>query len=330
MGSIHKIWCSVVDHRNLEEIVGIQDDVFKVWTDDPKDIKEPLEKYGSDLKKIIIQDEGDEDIPPSIYQLLAKCTKLNYARVECRDHDRLELFLKYLPADNLEDLSINFRNTREDYHKNNDKITSRLNPLMRNVLEKTLKLKSLELNYVPISKLPYIGGMETLKSLYINTRNLPLFNFDMQKLKNLETLSISFDYIKNENTITELIRTCRKLHSIRFNASRILPRAVLNEMMSLPNLRRLHLSTTSDSYELWHNFSNLEEIRISQYKPLKSTEDEIKSFIQRSSNLKTYYFLFESCGEFNKLFHQLSCQMGHECENHYPNEWTNWYNSTPF
>lgn len=189
----------------------------------------------------------------------------------------------------------------------------------------------MELNNAPISDLTSIGGKGNLNSLFIDTLRLPRLKFDMKDVQNLETLVISCDTMESTSYIADLMKNCRKLHSIYFDGSDILPETILNDIMSMPNLRRLHLSTTKNSYESsWYKFSNLVEIRVSQQEPFSSTKEQIISFLQRSKHLRTFYFLHQSCLGFNKLFQEVASEMCHGCKKHYPTDWTNWYNAIPF
>lgn len=182
-----------------------------------------------------------------------------------------------------------------------------------------------------MSELSSIGGMGTLKTLYLRLSGLPRLNFDMTKLQNLETLVISCMQMENNSDITELLRNTKKLHSIEFASTNILPETALNEMMSLPNLRRLHLMTFRNSYESWHKFSNLEDIQINQVQDFLSTRDQIKSFLKRSKNLKTYHFeITERICDFNKLIDEVASDIGHECKKSNFDEWTQWHNTIPF
>lgn len=109
MESVKKMWCSVIDDCNRKRSVEIQGDTYEVWTHDEKEVEEPLKTYASKLHKIIIQDEGYKYIPHKTYKLLAECTNLKYARHECREPEPMTHFLEFLPPDNLEYLSIDFR-----------------------------------------------------------------------------------------------------------------------------------------------------------------------------------------------------------------------------
>lgn len=105
MGSVHKMCCvsvSVLRERYVE-IIG---NVLNIKTNNPADLEGPLKKFASHLEKIQITDESQEEIPSHIYELLTECTNLNYAQLKCRWSRSVERFLKFLPTDNLEDLSI--------------------------------------------------------------------------------------------------------------------------------------------------------------------------------------------------------------------------------
>ncbi|KAK0084852.1 hypothetical protein PV325_006267 [Microctonus aethiopoides] len=318
MGSIHKMCIHVVDirdHRSYSK--KIQNDVLKIRTSNGRYLEKPLRKFASNLYKIKIEDNGRWDTSPYIYKLLKKCTNLTYARLVCQRSQSVEHFLEFLPTDNLEDLSIilNLKRKMEQWPRNS---------YMDKVLANSPKLKSLELHNVPITELSSIGGMETLKALYINVEELPHLSFDMKKLRNLETLVITCMQLGSRDNLINLIRNCKKLHSVRFGSDDPSYEIILNEMISLPNLRRLCLL---DFYESWHNFSNLEEIQIWYDEPSSMTKDQIKSFLERSENLKTYYF-FDS--EFEELFQNVVIEIGHECERKDIKECKHWYYAIPF
>lgn len=177
---------------------------------------------------------------------------------------------------------------------------------------------------MPITELSSIGGMETLNALYIQAKELPHLSFDMKKLRNLETLVITCDEINNPTNLIKLIRNCKKLQNFRFGYENISYDTILNEMISLPNLRRLCLL---NSYESWYEFSNLEDIQIWFKKPSSMTIDQIKSFLERSENLKTYYFFYP---EFNDMFQNVVFKLGHECERKDIKDWMYWYYAIPF
>ncbi|KAK0084847.1 hypothetical protein PV325_006262 [Microctonus aethiopoides] len=310
MGTVRKMCCCVfvsVPRRRYVEIIG---DVLNITTINPADLEEPLKKFAGRLKKIQITDQSQEEIPPNIYELLIKCTNLSYAQFKCRWSRSVDQFLKFLPTDNLEDLSIHLSN---HLHARLEPVRPRLNQIIGDVLSKTPNLKSLNLRNVPMSELSSIGGTGTLKTLFLQMMDLRRLNFDMTKLQNLETLILLCVRMDNDADITELIRNSKKLHSIEFAVTNILSETTLNEMMSLPNLRRLHLLTIKNSYELWHKFSNLEDIQINQVKCFSSTRDQIKSFLKRSENLKTYYFeIAEQIENFNELIDEIASEIGHK------------------
>ncbi|KAK0179384.1 hypothetical protein PV327_005142 [Microctonus hyperodae] len=305
MRSIHRMRCRVNDYRKYGRLVRLDCGALDVWSDDTTHLEKILEKFASNLNKIKIEDSIRSDAPCFNFKLLNKCTKLNYARLECF-HDRLlEQFLEFLPTDNLEYLSINYNRKRGDYRW-------RHHCLLKTVLEKSRKLNSLDLKIWKNFELPPTEGMKNLKTLFLNFEELPhQQHFDTTNLQNLEKLIIICSRF-SDVSITELMRNCRKLHTVKFRSENILPETALNEMISLPNLRHLHLRTIENSYESWHKFSNLESIEISQPEPFSSTRDQIISFIRRSINLKTYYFNHGSYAkgtEFNKLFHQIASDM---------------------
>ncbi|KAK0172446.1 hypothetical protein PV328_005762 [Microctonus aethiopoides] len=161
---------------------------------------------------------------PKVYKLLAKCTQLKYARFECSKSRSLRLLLEALPTENLETLSmqllgLKYRGVRPEW-----------NHLMGNVLSKTPKLKALELNSVPVPELSSIGGMGTLETLFIATTDLPRLNFDMNELRNLKTLCLCCQR-HSSSDITELMRKCRKLHSVEIIGMYGLSKAAMNVMI---------------------------------------------------------------------------------------------------
>ncbi|KAK0172497.1 hypothetical protein PV328_005807 [Microctonus aethiopoides] len=322
MGSVRKMCYVSVSfpQRRYVEIIG---DVLNIKTNNPADLEEPLKKFAGRLKKIQITDDSQEEIPSNIYELLTKCTNLSYAQLKCRWSRSVEQFLKFLPTDNLEDLSIHL-------HASYESVRPRLHDIIGDVLSKTPNLKSLNLHNVPISELSSIGGTGTLKTLFLNMIDLRRLNFDMTKLQNLETLILSCIRMENDADITELIRNSKKLHSIEFASSDVLSKTILNEMISLPNLRRLHLLTIRNSYESWHKFSNLEDIHVNQVERFLLTRDQIKSFLKRSKNLKTYSFEITQQSRFNELFREVASDIGHKCKKHNFVEWTRWHKAIPF
>ncbi|KAK0095137.1 hypothetical protein PV326_009135 [Microctonus aethiopoides] len=287
-------------------------------------IEKPLKRFASQLKKIQIATENRKDFPLNVYKLLTECTNLNYAQLECVRSRSVERFLEFMPHDNLEHLSIRLFLTYQS-------VRVKMNHLMDNILAKAPKLKCLDLYHVPITELSSIGGMSTLKILFLEGKVLPRLNFDMKKLQNLETLCIKYRKVHAAD-IEELLRNCKQLHSLCIECDDILPETILNEIMSLSNLRRLHLSTTKNSYEQWYKFSNLEQILILQQKPLFTTRDQIVNFFQRSKNLVSYYFETNSrrYRDFNEIFHEVASDIGHECKRKFSFEWTEWEMDTFF
>ncbi|KAK0179381.1 hypothetical protein PV327_005139 [Microctonus hyperodae] len=324
MGSIRKMCCLVNKDINCSKLsVQIRKDVVYVTTRYVTFLGKPLKKFGANLTKIQIEDRSCHHyISIFFYELLKNCTKLKHARlIFGHDFGIMENFLKSLPTDNLEHLSIYYTSRSNSCRSSN-------NNALASVLAKSPKLKSLDLNYTPIQYLESIGGTKTLTALFIAAKKIPRLNFNMKELKNLETLSIhSLGNDRMATEITKLIRNCRKLHSIRFECVDILPETILDEMMSLPNLRRLCLCTSEGSYESWYKFSNLEDIQISQCQPLLTSRDQIKNFLQRSNKLKTYYF--PGCG-IDHLFLKLVSDLRYECISSCVTEWHHWHSTIPF
>ncbi|KAK0179386.1 hypothetical protein PV327_005143 [Microctonus hyperodae] len=316
MRSIHKICCRVNYCGNYGRYVRLCCDVLEVYSDTMQ-LEKVLEKFASTLNKIRIDDNFESYFN---FELLGKCTKLTYAGLRCRHIQLLEEFLKFLPLDNLEHLSINYNQKSGDYRWRHRR-------LLGAVLEKATKLNSLELKFWQILKLSPTDGMKTLKTLILKSGELPQQRFDIMKLQNLEILVIMCTRV-NAASITELMRNCRKLHTVQFHSSNIFPETTLNVMRSLPNLRHLHLKTNESSYESWYKFSNLESIEISQPERFSSKRNQIISFLQRSKYLKTYYFTHDSYDRdngFSELFHQIASDMGRDVQ-----QITNRYYTIPF
>ncbi|KAK0174319.1 hypothetical protein PV327_010104 [Microctonus hyperodae] len=310
--------CYLIDDIQSERFIQIDDhNVLKVWTNNPANIEKLLKKFATNLRKIMIEDRCWEDIPPFFYKSLTKCTKLTHLELDFQRSGLMERFLEILPTKKLEHLSLHL-------WKENNGVQSQLSYLIKNVLAKTPKLKSLNFNHMPISGLSSLGGMGTLKALSLSGDDLPHLNFNIEELRNLEMLEISYSKIDNAANIIALLKKCRKVHTVQFSSTDIFPETVLNEMMSLPNLRRLHLHTDNNTYESWHKFSNLEEILIVQSEPLSSTRNQIKSFLQRSKNLKLYDFeIRNQHNDFGIFIHEVASDIGHECKRHRSIAW-NW------
>ncbi|KAK0073123.1 hypothetical protein PV325_010255 [Microctonus aethiopoides] len=219
--------------------IKIQNDVLEVYTNDWTNMEKPFEKFASKLHKIRIM-------------------------------DLVGYFLDFLPTDNLEDLSIILRREFEDEFKNCPQ-----NSHMDKVLANSPKLKSLELNNVPVTELSSIGGMETLKALYIDAVELPRLSFDKKKLRNLETLGMVYEQVDSTANLIEIIRTCKKIHSVKFGSCDTSYDIILNEMISLPNLRRVCLE--NDPCESWYKFSNLESIHMMFSTPVSVTRYQLET-----------------------------------------------------
>ncbi|KAK0179434.1 hypothetical protein PV327_005186 [Microctonus hyperodae] len=326
LGSINTMDCLVHDDDACERFVEFaEEEILYVWSNIETDLEKALKKFAHTLNKIIIMDDRrNAYMSRYFYKLLNKCTLLKYAEFECRHPRSLERFLKYLPTDNLKHLSIYFTPGSKHYRPLQD-------TLINEALSKAKKLKSLNLNDVPVTVLQSIGGTNTLKLLFIKIKSLPQLNFHMNTLQNLETLVIECNQFHSTAEITQLMKTCRQLHSVCIRSTNILPKTTLNEMMTLPNLQRLSLSTSSNGYESWHQFSNLVDIQISQGEPFSLTKNQILSFLQRSKNLKTYDFSIRNDNRhFNKVIREVGSHIGHECLNYYPSQWTQWRNTMFF
>ncbi|KAK0071973.1 hypothetical protein PV326_000617, partial [Microctonus aethiopoides] len=313
MGSIRKMYFNVTKDDKPGRFSQIHHDVLEISTNNPRDLKKPWKKYGNNINEIRIVYLSYESMLPKFYKLLAKSTQLKYVRFKCSKLGTLRLLLEFLPTENLENLSIHL--LESEYRV----FLPEWNHLMGNVLSKTPKLKALELNYVPISELSSIGGMGTLETLFIATTDLPRLNFDMNELRNLKTLSLSC-HEHSPPDIRELMRKCRKLHTLRIMGMYKLPEDAMNEMISLPNLRCLHLFMTSNTCD-WHKFSNLEEIKIRDYQWLQMTRDQIISFFQRSKNLKYYDVRSGKDKRFNGLIHQVIREIGYKNNKDFRETW---------
>ncbi|KAK0084848.1 hypothetical protein PV325_006263 [Microctonus aethiopoides] len=324
MGSIHKLRCQVYALEGSWRRVQMKGSVLDITTDNIADIEKILKKLGSHLEKIHIIDRTQVGLPPRIYKLLTKSKKLSYAQITCRSTRSCERFLKFLPTENLEQLSIQMFPVFDD-------VQHELDYHVGKVLKKTPKLESLELKCVPISELPSsFGGIGTIKALYLRMVGSPRLNFDMKKLQNLEMLIYIFSNSDEVEAITKLMINCRTLRSIFFSSEDILPETTLNVMMSLPNLRRLNLLTTESSYESWHQFSNLENIHLIQHKFLFSTRNQIINFLQRSKNLKTFYVeISYNHQDYNECIQQIASDIGHECKAERCDDWIWWPDTIP-
>lgn len=121
-------------------MVQMKGDVLHIMTDNIADIEKLLKKLGSHLKKIHIMDETQVGIPPKIYKLLTK-SKLSYARVTCRKIRSCERFLKFLPTENLEQLSIQMFYVSDDvqpqlnYHVGKVSFFFSLNVIIQNEIQ---------------------------------------------------------------------------------------------------------------------------------------------------------------------------------------------------
>ncbi|KAK0077528.1 hypothetical protein PV326_009996, partial [Microctonus aethiopoides] len=304
MGSIRKMCLHVTNDDKPGRFSQIHHDVLEISTNNPRDLKKPWEKFANNLNEIQIKYISYKRMLPKFYKLLAKSTQLKYAQFMCLKLRSLRLLLEFLPTENLENLSIDL--LEFDYGG----ARPEWNHLIGNVLSKTPKLKALELNSLPISELSSIGGMETLEALFIQMKALPRLNFDMNELRNLKTLCL-FCQEHSPPDIRELMRKCRKLHTLRIMGRYKLPEDAMNEMISLPNLRCLHLFMTSNTCD-WHKFSNLEEIKIRNFQWLQMTRDQIISFFQRSKNLKYFDVRSGRHYSFNRLVHQVIREIGYK------------------
>ncbi|KAK0179380.1 hypothetical protein PV327_005138 [Microctonus hyperodae] len=322
---VNKMLCIGIILSTCKRSVQIKNKTLEVWGGNSNRLNMPIKTFASELKKIKIFNENRRAIIPySVFKSLAKCKRLNYAEIECCSSRQLSYFLKYLPTNNLEHLSLSLR---PRYINNNEHPPE---ILIEDVLSKATKLKSLQLKNLPIAELLLIWDMEALETLFIKSIKNPGMNIYMKKFPNLTTLVISGTRLNISVGIAELMRNCRKLHSIQIDTYRILSEAILNEMMSLPNLRRLSLSAHESYDEKWCKFSNLEDIQISQWEPYLVTRDEIKSFLRRSENLKTYDFRFSKNQHFNETIQDVAFNIGHKCKNEYLPQWTEWCNTVRF
>ncbi|KAK0172493.1 hypothetical protein PV328_005804 [Microctonus aethiopoides] len=313
MGSIRKMYFYVTKDDKSGRFSKIYRDLLQISTNNPRDLKKPWKKYGNNLNEIQIVYLSYKTMLPKFYKLLAKSTQLKYARFKCSKLETLRLLLEFLPTENLENLSVHLLESEYRVY------LPEWNHLMGNILSKTPKLKALELNYLPISELSSIGGMGTLETLFIQTTDLPRLNFDINELRNLKTLSL-FCPGYNIPDITKLMKKCRKIHTLRIISMCRLPEDTMNEMISLPNLRRLHLFKTSNSCD-WDKFSNLEEIRISHNECYPKSRDQIISFLQRSKNLKYFDLHSWRHRDFNRVIRKIIRDIGFEYNEHRREAW---------
>ncbi|KAK0075907.1 hypothetical protein PV326_011195 [Microctonus aethiopoides] len=182
-----------------------------------------ITNISSHLKKIIIRDGTREGISSKIYKLLNN--NLNNFEFSCCSVRSYERCLKYLPKNNFEHLSVfvglpSSLRTADDY----ETVAEQMEKHTEKALSKMPKLKYLNLNHVPIKQLFLSKGMETLRALYIQIPELLNINSNINKLKIFENLEILYQEY---------------------------PETTLNVMISLPNLRRLYLSTKTGSYKSW-------------------------------------------------------------------------------
>ncbi|KAK0071386.1 hypothetical protein PV326_001306, partial [Microctonus aethiopoides] len=117
-----------------------------------------------------ISDYTSEGLSTNIYKLLKQSRNLKHIELTCWGSRSCERFLKYVPKNSLKYLSISLR----------------LQPTTKNewglavnkVLKKMPRLKSLELQCVPIGNLSSIGGKQTLKALFIGMPDLKNIEFN--------------------------------------------------------------------------------------------------------------------------------------------------------
>ncbi|KAK0174245.1 hypothetical protein PV327_011108 [Microctonus hyperodae] len=272
MDPINKMSYSADDKNHDDGLLKIQDDASQVSTQESPEKNESEKPLQYNIEKILIDDDNEYYMPLSIHEMFAKCRMLKQIQYKCRDAERFEIFLRYLPTEKLEDFSIysNPRNVGDEFDTYK---TRTLSALLRNALARAPNLHSLKINYLPLSELAHPGGKATLKSLSIETKSLPRLTFRMKHVENLETLCIICEKINNVEKIWDIVKFCKKIHSIHFETKDTLPDATICAMMLLPNLRRLHLKTREKSYDLYLPSRN--EIDITQKESLLSPKDQI-------------------------------------------------------
>ncbi|KAK0179382.1 hypothetical protein PV327_005140 [Microctonus hyperodae] len=285
MRSIHKMLLILKNGKNCKRNVAYYNGILQIRSNNPTYLGKRLKKFGSNLRRIGIHEKCRRRGARRFnFKLLTKCTALNYVRLHCIHPQSLRKFLKSLPTDNLEHLSLSYDKDFIDYG-----LPYEL--LLQEVLAKTTKLKSLIFDNLPTPELSIVRG-ETLEECFSRNCNVSkCLILGMADLPNLEVLNISLNDTYCVFDISKLIRNSRKLHSVSIRGGK-LTETTLNELISLPNLRRLRLKVANNLSESWHKFSNLEEIHIKCLSVVSSTREQIISFLQRSRNLKTYYFDF--------------------------------------
>lgn len=110
--SLNNVHTLNIDYKYLNQYllflyISVQKrNVLKISTNNSTALKKPWKNFANNLNKIQIEYRSRKRIPPYIYKLLAKSTKLKYARFVCSQLLSLKQFLEFLPTENLENLSI--------------------------------------------------------------------------------------------------------------------------------------------------------------------------------------------------------------------------------
>ncbi|KAK0179374.1 hypothetical protein PV327_005132 [Microctonus hyperodae] len=319
--SIHEMCCKVSSDIEHKLFVEIQNNVLVLHTHERVHIEKPLKKFANNLKKIIIWDlRESDDLPPDFYGLLTKYQNLSFTHFDCHYSQSIEKLLKFLPTDNQEDLSIIFIDRYSDVTEHDLDDVDVLGEMTKKVLTQT-KFKFLIIDSLQFSDISWFEGMSTLTKMFIRFKELDLFSLHWSELNpNIEIITIFKDELDDYRIVKELRKIFRK-HTIQFNSEDVSSETTLNEMLSLPNLRFLSFYTCSET------FSNLEIIPFEQPESYSAIKDQIKSFVQRSRILETYYI---SCSKLNETVHKVASDIGHKCKMGDLIEIYGWTDVTPF
>ncbi|KAK0175192.1 hypothetical protein PV327_008962 [Microctonus hyperodae] len=260
-------------------------DIITFMAFGPDEFGIALERLSDHLEGIEILDKDTLGANYSInfWKSIALCKKLTYARFLCDTSSRMAEFLKYLPTDNLEHLSIVSAGAVQE------KFDLELQDRINEVLTKATKLISVDMFNMPIRQIRAIKGLQNLKSLYITIKKPFSFRFDNMELPNLETIVVKGNIVQ-DIIIAELYK-CRKLRTVSLITSNLYSKNILNLILALPKLRHLQLLPYEDQ----------------KYSPINF--EEMLDLSQRPKKLKTY-----DLPEREKLlFSQAVHNMGFRC-----------------
>ncbi|KAK0166018.1 hypothetical protein PV328_004478 [Microctonus aethiopoides] len=292
--SMKKLVCHCEIHFN-SSVVTQYDDMINFTDYIPDKFEVLLRRFCDHVKEVEILGNTPCFFSTSFWEAFALCTKLTYARFLCYTSGFLNEFLIYLPTDNLENLSIENRETHDEF-----------NPDLQNyiieVLTKAKKLKTIDICRVPMDELRSIGGLDNLQSLYIKVMKPLHLSFGSMKLPNLETIVIEGSKL-DDVIISELVTKCENLHTVSLITENLFCKATLKEIMKLPNLRNIRISP---------RFLFDEDPSI--------TKDVISVLLQRSKNLKTFYFYHD----LNYLFNDVIREAGYNCDQCYDHRYYEW------